>query len=256
MNDLINPTITQLTKENIDGEHICCAFSDKKCTEGYLAKKEWLKNQFDDGYVFKKFDIRGKVFIEYVPAEQGWLPIDAPNYMLINCFWVSGKYKGRGHGAALYRECEIDSKNKNGIVIVAANKKQPFMSDKKFFEKQGFTLCDTAEPYFELWHKPLKKEVQVAQFKPCAKAGQCDVPEGLSVYYSNACPFTEYYVQHELSRIAEERQITLKIHKLNTKDQAQNHFVPHTIYSLFYNGKFVTQQIVNEKLFDRFIKQE
>ena len=27
-----------LTKENIDTEHICCAFSDKKCIEGYEMK--------------------------------------------------------------------------------------------------------------------------------------------------------------------------------------------------------------------------
>ena len=34
-----------LTKDNIENEHICCAFSDKKCTEGYAAKKAWLKNE-------------------------------------------------------------------------------------------------------------------------------------------------------------------------------------------------------------------
>ena len=29
-----------LNKENIDKEHICCAFSDKKCSEGYELKKQ------------------------------------------------------------------------------------------------------------------------------------------------------------------------------------------------------------------------
>ena len=28
-----------LTKENIGKEHICCAFSDKKCKESYELKK-------------------------------------------------------------------------------------------------------------------------------------------------------------------------------------------------------------------------
>ena len=45
-------TITQLTASNIAAEHICCAFSDKKCAAGYQAKKEWLLQQFDEGYVF------------------------------------------------------------------------------------------------------------------------------------------------------------------------------------------------------------
>lgn len=29
-----------LTKDNIDKEHICCAFSDKKCSESEELKKE------------------------------------------------------------------------------------------------------------------------------------------------------------------------------------------------------------------------
>ena len=124
-----------------NGEHICCAISDKKCLEGYKAKKQWLSDQFADGYVFKKGDVRGKVFIEYVPVERAWCPIDAPKYMLINCFWVSGQYKGKGHGKALYKECVKDSRGKNGIIVITGKKKQPFMSEKKFFKKQGFELC-------------------------------------------------------------------------------------------------------------------
>ncbi|MFD2564406.1 N-acetyltransferase [Aquimarina rubra] len=246
-------TIKQLTEENIAEEHICCAISDKKSTEGYNAKKEWLKKQFKEGHVFKKLDVRGKVFIEYVPAEKGWVPIDAPNYMLINCFWVSGKYKNHGHGKALYQECLQDAKGMNGIVVVVANKKQPFMSEKKFFKKQGFELCDTAAPYFELWYKPFKKNASIPKFKDIAKKGVCDVKDGLSVYYTNACPFTEYYTHVELKRVAESKGIKLQITKLDTREKAQNHFVPHTIYNIFYNGKFVTQHILNEKYFDRFI---
>jgi hypothetical protein len=38
----------RVTKENIDKEHICCAMSGKQS----LAKKEWLKQRFEDGLVF------------------------------------------------------------------------------------------------------------------------------------------------------------------------------------------------------------
>jgi hypothetical protein len=71
--------IITLEKSNIDIEHICCAISDKKCRTSYELKKEWLKKEFDNGYVFRRIDARAKVFIEYVPAEKGWIPIDAPN---------------------------------------------------------------------------------------------------------------------------------------------------------------------------------
>lgn len=45
-----------LTKDNIENEHICCAFSDKKSAEGYNAKKQWLENQIENGYVFMKLN--------------------------------------------------------------------------------------------------------------------------------------------------------------------------------------------------------
>ena len=82
----MNTKFITLTKENIAQEHICCAFSDKKCAESYEAKKAWLKQEFDNGYVFRRLDERAKVFIEYVAAEKAWIPVDAPNYLMINCF--------------------------------------------------------------------------------------------------------------------------------------------------------------------------
>lgn len=36
------PKYITLTENNIDKDHICCAFSDKKCLAGYELKKEWL----------------------------------------------------------------------------------------------------------------------------------------------------------------------------------------------------------------------
>ena len=98
-----------LDKTNIDNEHICCAISDKKCSESYQLKKDWLKKEFDNGYVFRRIDERAKVFIEYGPAEKGWAPIDAPNYLLINCFWVSGQYKGKGYAKELQVILKISS---------------------------------------------------------------------------------------------------------------------------------------------------
>jgi len=245
--------ILQLTENNLDEEHICCAISDKKCKEGYEAKKRWLRNQLEDGYVFKKFDVRGKVFIEYVTVENAWVPIDAHNYMLINCFWVSGRYKGKGYGKALYQECVYDSKDNDGIAVVVGKQKQPFMSEKKFFQKQRFKLSDTAEPYFELWYKKLNPDASIPKFKDCAKKAECDNPNGLTVFYSNACPFTEYYANTELVRVAKEKGVPLKVIKIERKEQAQNHFVPHTIYSVFSNGEFVTQHILTEKNFDKLI---
>ena len=60
----------RITKENIDKEHICCAMSGKQS----VAKKEGLRQRFDDGLVFYRSEERGKCFIEYIPAENAWVP--------------------------------------------------------------------------------------------------------------------------------------------------------------------------------------
>ncbi len=243
--------IIKLTSENIASEHICCAFADKKCTAGYVAKKEWLTNRFKQGYVFKKLDVRGKVFIQYGPAEFAWAPVSAPGYTLVDCFWVSGQFKEQGYGKALFQECVADSKDKNGIVVITGNKKMPFLSDKKFFEKQGFELCDTADPYFELWFKCFKNDVPQPKFNPCVKNAICDIPAGFAVYYTDACPFTDFYVNTELAEAAKAKNIPLYIKKIETMEEAQRHFVPFTIFSLFYNGKFVTHQILSKNSFGK-----
>ena len=80
----------RITEDNIDGEHICCAMSGKQS----LVKKEWLRQRFAEGLVFYRSRERGKCFIEYIPAEYAWVPIQAEGYLYINCLWVSGSMKG------------------------------------------------------------------------------------------------------------------------------------------------------------------
>ena len=96
----------RVTKENIDREHICCAMSGKQS----LAKKEWLKQRFEEGLVFYRSAERGKCFIEYIPAENAWVPIDAAGWLYINCLWVSGSLKGHGYSSDLLEECLRDAK--------------------------------------------------------------------------------------------------------------------------------------------------
>ena len=91
MNEYIN-----LTLENIDEEHICCAIGDSKHKTGVDKKKEWIKNKLKDGHVFRKLNARGKIFIEYEPIETAWVPISGNNYEYIYCLWVAGSFKGKG----------------------------------------------------------------------------------------------------------------------------------------------------------------
>lgn len=234
-----------LTKESLAGEHICCAFSDKKCSESYVLKKVWLQRQFDSGYVFRRINERAKVFIEYGPAESAWVPVTAPNYLMLGCFWVSGKYKGTGHGKTLLQEAIDDAKKqgKSGLVTVVGTKKYHFMSDTNWLLGQGFETCETTPAGFSLISLDLKKQAKRPFFNDSVKSGECPEKKGIVVYYSNRCPYAEYHVKESLAETVKKRKLTLTTIKLEALEHAQAAPTPATIFSLFKNGKFITTDI-------------
>lgn len=249
-----------LTKENIATEHICCAISDKKCIESSELKKQWLKKEFEKGFVFKRMDDRAKVFIEYGPAENAWIPVTASNFLMLGCFWVSGKYKGQGHGKALLQEAIIDAKKqgRDGLVTVVGTKKFHFMSDTKWLLKQGFIECDTTPAGFSLLYLPFNKESAVPKFNKLAKTGECPEKNGYVVYYSNRCPFTEFHVKESLAETAAKRKLEIKVIQLKTMKDAQSAPSPATIFSLFYNGRFITTDlsVCMDSRFDKVVEQK
>lgn len=247
-----------LTKTNIESEHICCAFSDKKCANSYDLKKQWLYNEFDNGYVFQRLDERAKVFIEYGPAEKAWVPVTAHNYMMIGCFWVSGKYKGNGHGKYLLDQLIKESKKegKDGVLAIVGTKKRHFMTDGKWLLRQGFTVCDTLPSGFNLLVKEFKQSRIKPHFNRSAHMGACSTEKGICVYYTNRCPYSEYHVKNSLVETASVRNMPLKVIKLKTMKKAQAAPTPATIFSLFVDGKFITTDIsvCMDSRFDKIVK--
>lgn len=246
--------IITVSKENLKREHICCALSKNDDCQ-VASKKEWLKERFDDGLVFKKGNVRGKCFIEYIPAEKAWAPIEAEGYMYIDCFWVSGKFKGQGNSNILLDECIKDSKEKRkkGLVILSANKKKSFLADPKYLIHKGFKVADTAEPYYELFYLSFDESAERPKFKEQVKKPQVD-EEGFVLYYSNQCPFTAKYVPL-VEEAAKNKGLKFKTIHFEKTEQAQNAPAPFTSYSLFYNGEFVTNEILSDKKFEKIVTQ-
>jgi len=237
--------LIQLKSDNISEEHICCAISDKKCAKSYQAKKDWLKKEFNNGYIFRRINERAKVFIEYGPAETAWIPITAPNYLNINCFWVSGKYKKQSYGKALLKTAIDDAKrqNKSGVITVVGTKKFHFMSDTKWLLRQGFEEVERTTSGFSLLVKKLNKEAQNPKFNSSVLSGECSNKKGIVVYYSNRCPYAEFHAKESLIETAKNRNLNIELIKLNTMEEAQKAPSPATIFSLFLDGKFMTTDI-------------
>lgn len=236
----------RINQNNIDKEHICCAMSGKQS----LAKKEWLKQRFDEGLVFYRSEERGKCFIEYIPSENAWIPVEADGYLYINCLWVAGTLKGHGYSNDLLDKCIRDAKEqgKQGLCILSADgRKREFLADRKFLEHKGFTTVDTSDCGITLMFLPFDENAAPPKFKPCAKHPKID-DEGFVLYYTDQCPFTCYWVPR-VEEAAKAHGIKLKTVHITTKEAAQNTPSPVTTYALFQNGKFVTQGILTDKKF-------
>ena len=240
----------RVTKDNIESEHICCAISNNRDIQ-VASKKAWLRSRFDDGLVFLKSVERGKCFIEYIPAENAWLPIVAEGYMYIDCLWVSGSFKGHGYSNELLEQCISDSKSKGrvGLCILTSGKKKPFLADPKYLKHKGFSVCDEAAGGIQLAYLPFDASAPKPAFKECAKHPQID-EKGYVLFYTDQCPFNAKYVPI-VEQTAREHGIPFRAIHIKSKEQAQNAPAATTTYALFCNGEFLTNEQMNDK---RFLK--
>jgi Acetyltransferase (GNAT) family. len=238
----------RITAENIDREHICCAMSNNQSA----LKKEWLRERFSEGLVFYRSEQRGKCFIEYIPAETAWQPLDADGYMHINCLWVSGSLKGHGYSSDLLSECvrDAEAQGRKGLCILSSAKKKGFLADPKYLRYKGFSVADTSDTGIQLWYLPFEEGTLPPRFKDCAKHPKV-TESGFVLFYSDQCPFTYYWVPR-LTEAAEQYHVPLKVIHIDTREKAQNAPSPVTNFSLFGDGKFLTHEILSEKKFLAF----
>ena len=238
----------KVTEENLSQEHICCAISNNKDIQ-VSSKKEWLKERFREGLVFLKSTERGKCFIEYIPAEYAWNPIEADGYMYIDCMWVSGSLKKQGYANDLLSLCIEDSreKGKKGLCILSSAKKKPFLSDPGFLKHKGFSVSDEADNGIQLWYLPFSDEAAKQKLKECAKHPHTE-EKGYVLYYTSQCPFNAKYVP-VVEQAAEEHDIPFRAVHLESREEAQNAPTPVTTYALFCDGKYLTNEQMNDRKF-------
>ena len=247
MNEYIN-----LSEENIDAEHICCAIGDPKHQDGVDHKKEWIKSKLKDGHVFRKLNARGKIFIEYEPLETAWVPVSGDNYEYIYCLWVAGSFKSKGIGKELLEYAINDSKEKgkNGICTLVSKKKKPFLGEKKFFEHFGFKVVDNIGD-FELLALQFKNS-ETPRFNENARSMKID-SEDFTIYYSNECPYVEYEVK-ELSDYAKEKKSTLNFIKIDSLEKAKDAPCIFNNWANFYKGEFLSNTILNANALEKLLK--
>lgn len=89
--------LIEVTIDNVAVKGFFCCMSKSKAA-GYQRKLHWLKARFAEGLRIKMYELPQRGFIEYIPGEYAWRPVDAKGYMFIHCLWVVGKSKDQGLG--------------------------------------------------------------------------------------------------------------------------------------------------------------
>lgn len=242
-----------LTVENLMQEHLCCIIRSKKPHPGVEAKRSWLSERLKEGHVFRKLDTKGAVFIEYAPPETAWVPVEGENYLYIYCLWVAGEFKGKGYGRQLMEYCLANAKarEKAGVCMLGAKTQKAWLSDQAFAEKYGFETVDTTPDGYRLlalsfdgtkpWFTENAKRLEIA--------GQ-----ELTIYYSPQCPYIHQSVEL-VRKTCQEMQAPYTLIPVDTLEKAKTLPGAFNNWAVFYQGKFVTVNLLDAAALKRFLKK-
>ena len=242
-----------LTPETLPTQHLCCIIRSKKPHPGVEAKRRWLADRLPEGHVFRKLDVKEKVFIEYAPLETAWVPVEGDNYLYLYCLWVAGAYKGQGYGRALLESCLADARaqGRSGVCMLGAEKQKAWLSDQAFAQKHGFETVDETDYGYALLARSF--DGTLPRFTDRARAGIIET-KALTVYYSDQCP----YVANSLDIIRQvcgELGVPCSLVQVDTLEKAKALPCVFNNCAVFYDGVFQTVNLPDAAYLRRLLKR-
>lgn len=246
----ISPRIIDVTAQNIDEYPPVCFLNPGN--EGYRKKRAWLKERFGEGLIVKVLydDADGKVhgFIEYVPGEYAWRAVDAEGYLFIHCIWVSpNRYKQKGYGSCLIRECIKDADGRPGVAVVTSD--GPFMATRDLFLKNGFTVAED-DGRDQLLVKQLT-EGPLPKFRDYRE--HLKNYRGWHILYADQCPWVARFVGELDPAIAD--RLSLTVTKLETPEQAQNAPSIYAVFTLIRDGTVLADRYISQTRLKNILKK-
>ena len=236
--------------------HYCiCGYKNLK-QEGYQRKINWLKKRFSEGLKFKVLhtsDDGAIGFIESIPGEYSWRPVDAPGYAMIHCMMIYRKpYKGQGFGSLLLERCIQDAKQSKMAGVAVVTSQDTWMAGSDLFEKHGFESADTAPPSFQLLVKKLKKNASHPKFKGDWEKKSKKLGTGLMIVQSDQCPCIAK-CSKDIQECADRFGLKAKVIQLKNCKQAQNTPSAYGIFNIVYNGQLIADHPIGQKRFSNIM---
>ncbi len=253
---MAEPKIVEVNEENVSEYGFFCVKNQKH--PGYERKLRWLEKRFKEGLkiklLFPPGEKRATGFIEYLPAERSWRPVEAQGYMLIHCIFIDRRdSKGKGYGSALVQDCAEDAARQRmkGVVVVASE--GTWMAGPELFKKNGFEAVDQAPPHFTLFAKKIGR-ASSPRFKGDWKK-RLGKQSGLTLVYSDQCPYSIKFLL-DIEAFAEKEGLRLKTINLRSCKEAQEACSPNGTFTLTYDGRVVADHPISRTRFRNIIKKE
>ncbi|MBP2134186.1 GNAT superfamily N-acetyltransferase [Methanomicrobium sp. W14] len=255
-------TVIDLTPENI-AEYGVCGYKDVKKHVELRRKIDWFKKYYPKGLrikavLTKEGEYQG--MLEYMPGRYAHRPVDAGGYMFIQCIFVGFRkeFKGHGYASSLIDACISDAKNAGMKGVAVVTRKGPFMAKKDIFVKKGFVMVDEAKPDFELMALKFDPGAENPSFKADIEKNCEKYPEGLSIFRSAQCPYSEKNVAAIMETASEKYGIKARLVEMEDEESVQNAPSPFGTFCIMYNGKVISHHPISntrfENIMDKIIK--
>ena len=211
--------------------------------------------RYKEGLILKiAYDEQGQAmgYIECIPAEYAWRPIQAPGFLFIHCMYVyPNSNKHKGVGSALIKSCEKDAdvKGKFGLATFTSNGTWVF--NKNLFLKNGFSEIQKLGR-FELMVKKNREAPDPVMINWESK--QADY-KGWHLLHASQCPWHEKSVE-AISELAATRGINLKVQKIQSSEEARNGPSGFGVFALLNDGKLLEDHYISSKRFENILNKE
>jgi len=244
-------TLELVGPDNLPDCGIGCVLNPRH--PGFKPKVDWLQRRFEEGLrylLFRDGRDRPLGFLEFVPGEHAWRPVDAAGWLFVHCLWVyprGQKIGGLGH--RLIEACLAECRSTKAIGVATIASAGPWMVGAEIFERVGFECLAEADRFSLLTYRLRPGPEPTIRSLKASRALQ----SGLHIVYSPQCPYLPKSVA-DLQSVAAELGLNLKVTILETPAEAQSAPSYYGVFALLWNGQVLSDHYVSATRFRSLIR--
>ena len=137
---------------------------------------------------------------------------------------------------------DAKAKGKSGVCMLGAKKQKHWLADQSFAKKFGFKVVDSTQSGYELL--ALSFDGTQPMFAADAKEEKIKSKD-LTFFYDNQCPFVYKSIDF-VKKYCDMNNIPVVINKIDSLQEAKKMPCVFNNWAVFYNGRFVTVNLLND----------